>query len=153
MAATHRYRTSVQWTGSTASGYRAYSREHSVTLAGGPLSVSADAALLGDAGLTNPEQLLLAAAASCQMLSFLALAARAGLDVRSYADDAEALMPATRDRMRITEIVLRPRIVLGPGADRARVAELIETAHHECYIANSISSDIVIDPSVEILDA
>ena len=150
MAATHRYRTSLSWSGSTGSGYRDYSRQHDVAVADETLQVSSDPAYLGDGALPNPENLVLAAASSCQLLAFLALAARDGLDVRGYTDDAEALMPATRDRMRITGIVLRPQITLGPGADRARVAELVHAAHEECYIANTLNARIVIEPTVTI---
>ena len=106
MAATHRYTAAASWSGSTAGGYRAYDRAHRVTTppAATELAVSADPSFKGDPALFNPEQLLLTAAVSCQLLSFLALAARAGVDVVRYDDDAEAFMPATRDRMRITRI-------------------------------------------------
>lgn len=153
MAATHRYRTQLSWQGSTASGYRSYPREHRVTVADDTLRVSSDPAYLGDGSLPNPENLLLAAASSCQLLSFLALAARDGLDVRGYSDEAEALMPATRDRMRITEIVLRPQITLGPGADGVHVAALVARAHEECFIANTLNAEIVLDPGIIVLDA
>ena len=153
MAATHRYRTQLSWSGRTADGYRAYPREHRVAVAGETLSVSADSTYLGDASMPNPENLLLAAASSCQLLSFLALAARNGLDVRAYSDEAEAVMPVSRDRMRITQIVLRPRIVLGPGAEPARVHELAQQAHRDCFIANTLNADIVLEPSVEVMNA
>ncbi|MBE7186789.1 OsmC family protein [Jatrophihabitans endophyticus] len=153
MAATHHYRAHLSWSGSTGGGYHGYRRAHRLTVAGTTLTASADPAYLGDGALPNPENLLLAAASSCQMLAFLALAARAGLDVRDYTDDAEAEMPATRDRMRITRIVLRPNITLAPGADRARVAELVEQAHEECFIANTLDTEIVLDPSVTVPDS
>lgn len=152
MAATHQFGSALSWTGSTRGGYHGYSREHRLRVAGETFVASSDPAYLGDETRPNPEQLLLAAASSCQLLSFLALAARDGLDVRAYTDDAEALMPATRERMRITRIVLRPKITLGPGADRARIVELVEQAHRECFIANSINSHIVLDASIDILE-
>ena len=78
--------------------------------------------------------------------SFLAVAARARVDVVEYHDDSEALMPEADKPVRVTRITLRPRItVCGDVAD-ARLRHLVEVAHRECYIANSVSSEIVIEP-------
>ncbi|GAB3678305.1 OsmC family protein [Angustibacter aerolatus] len=149
MATVHRYRTTLSWSGSTAGGYRSYAREHDVELPPGTrLRVTADAPFGGDPAYPNPEQLLLAAAASCQLLSFLALAARAHVDVLEYADDAEAEMPVGRERMRITRIVLRPRVRVGDGTDRALVTRLLHEAHEECYVASSLTTEVVIEPEV-----
>ena len=151
MAVTHTYQSSAAWSGSTASGYRSYGRTHRVAAppAAAELEVSADPAFGGDARCLNPEQLVLAAASSCQMLSFLALAAQAGIDVVHYEDDAEAEMPATRERMRITRIVLRPQVVVAAGTELGRVAELVVAAHDGCYVANSLSTEIVLEPAIE----
>lgn len=150
MAATHVYRAELEWSGSTATGYRGYDRAHRVTTppAQRDLAVSADPSFKGDPALLNPEQLLLAAASSCQLLSFLALAARAGIDVVRYEDAAEAFMPATRERMRITRIVLRPRIVVAGEFDAARLEQLVHAAHDECYIANTLACDVDIEPTI-----
>jgi organic hydroperoxide reductase OsmC/OhrA len=78
----------------------------------------------GDPSILNPEQLLLMSASSCQMLWFLHLAAKARIDVVAYDDDAEALMPE-------------------------RVRSLVETAHGYCFIANSLSCAMTIEPTVE----
>ncbi len=150
MAHTHHYRARVAWTGSTGAGYRSYSRRHRVQTppAAAELALSADPSFRGDPTLTNPEQLLLAAASSCQLLSFLALAARDRLDVLAYDDDAEAVMPAGDQPVRITSIVLRPRIVVGPGTDHDRVRQLVQDAHRDCYIANTLTAEVVLEPVV-----
>jgi organic hydroperoxide reductase OsmC/OhrA len=147
----HTFRCSLSWSGSTAGGYRAYDRRHETDLGeAGRLEVSADAAFRGDPSLPNPEVMLVSAAASCQLLSFLAEAAWAGIDVLEYVDDALAEMPVTREAMRITRIDLRPRIVVGPGADVRRVHELVETAHAKCFIANTLSCPVVVEADVEV---
>lgn len=150
MTSVHRYRTDLVWSGSTAGGYRSYSRTHRVSAVpvATPLTVSADPHFGGDADQLNPEQLLLAAASSCHLMSFLALAALAGIDVRHYEDDAEAAMPASR-RTRITEITLRPRVVVADGTDLDAVRELVHAAHDGCFIANSLSAEVIIDPCIE----
>jgi organic hydroperoxide reductase OsmC/OhrA len=144
--ALHRFHTSAHWRGSTGSGYEDYRREHTVEAAGvdAALTLSSDAAFRGDAAALNPEVLLLAAAVSCQLLSFLAVAARAGLDVIAYDDDADAEMPEDLEPMRITRIVLRPRITVRGEVTESRLDHLVEVAHRECYIANSLRGDVVV---------
>jgi organic hydroperoxide reductase OsmC/OhrA len=145
----HRYRTELAWHGSTGDGYAAYDRTHRVDAAPGnvSLTMSADPAFRGDPELPNPEQLLLAAASSCQLLSFLALVAREGIDVVSYEDSAEALMPDDDKPIRIAGITLRPRVVVATG-DPDRVRALMERAHHDCFIANSVNAVITIEPEI-----
>ena len=103
----------------------------------------------GDPAVLNPEQLLLMAASSCQMLWFLHLAAKARIDVVAYEDDAEALMPEDEEPVRITEITLRPRITVNGDADEERVRKLVDQAHGYCFIANSLNSAMRIEPTVE----
>lgn len=147
--ATHEYSTRLAWDGSTGDGYRAYDRAHDIELAGGTLPVSADSAFRGDESLTNPEQLLLAAASSCQLLSFLAVAALAKVDVLAYEDDASAVMPDAAEGMRLTEIVLRPRITVR-GTDEATVAGLVEKAHRQCFVANSLNTTVRIEHTIDV---
>ena len=150
---THRYATTVSWEGSTGMGYDHYDRGHTarVVPVASALDLSGDPAFGGDGGRLNPEQLFVLAASSCQMLSFLAAAARARIDVIAYDDDAVGEMPEGDRPVRITRIRLRPRItVRGDVADK-RVQHLVEVGHRECYIANSITTDITIE--VEILRA
>jgi organic hydroperoxide reductase OsmC/OhrA len=103
----------------------------------------------GNPRLLNPEQLLLMAASSCQMLWFLHLAAKARIDVVAYDDDALALMPADEEPVRITEVTLRPRIAVTGDASEERVRKLVDTAHGYCFIANSLNCSMSIEPTVE----
>jgi organic hydroperoxide reductase OsmC/OhrA len=102
----------------------------------------------GDPRVMNPEQLLLMAASSCQMLWFLHLAAKARIDVVGYEDDASALMPAGADPTGITEITLRPRITVSGEASEERVRKLVDSAHGYCYIANTLSCAMSIEPDI-----
>ncbi|HWC24853.1 MAG TPA: OsmC family protein [Flexivirga sp.] len=146
---THLYDAALTWTGST-SDYRSYPREHEVTANDSALKLSADKAFRGDPTKLNPEALLVAAASSCQLLSFLAVAARAKLDVVSYEDDAEGEMPDDQQPVRISRIVLHPHIRVR-GGDAERVHELLHTAHEQCYIANSLTTEIRLEPTVEVV--
>jgi organic hydroperoxide reductase OsmC/OhrA len=100
--------------------------------------------------MLNPEQLVVLAAASCQLLSFLAVAARARIDVRRYEDQGEGTMPEDDPPTRLTSIVLRPTIWVAAGQTEERIAHLVEVAHRECYVANSLRTDIRIEPTIII---
>ena len=143
---THGYRTTTTWAGSTGAGYDGYGRTHRIAAppATHTLELSNDPSLGGDAALLDPEQLVLAAASSCQLLSFLAIAARARVDVTAYVDEAEATMSARR----IESITLRPTITLTTGPTEHRVQRLVDLAHHECYIANSLATPVTVEATL-----
>lgn len=144
----HHYHAVCNWSGSTAGGYHAYDRSHELRAPpfAEPLPMSADPAFHGNPERLNPEQLLVMAAASCQMLTFLAIAARAHLDVVAYEDRAEGFMPEHDQPMRITRIVLRPKITVRGTLDQKRLQPMLETAHRHCFIASSLKSQIEIIP-------
>jgi len=145
---THRYSVGCSWQGSTADGYEAYDRGHAATAppAIPTLSLSSDPSFRGDPQRLNPEQLLVMAASSCQLLSFLAVAAQARVDVVEYRDEAEGVMPASDRPLRITRIVLRPAITVRGDVAESRLTHLCEVAHRECFIANSLTTDVVVEP-------
>lgn len=146
---THEYKTGLVWVGQTSS-YNSYDRQHDVVMDSSSIALSADAAFRGDAALPNPEQLVVAAASSCQLLSFLAVAALGGVEVREYRDDAVGMMDDTVRPMRLTSILLRPRIVV-VGAAREPVERLVQKAHQQCYIANSLSTPVALEPTIEVV--
>jgi organic hydroperoxide reductase OsmC/OhrA len=88
------------------------------------------------------------AASSCQLLSFLAVAARARVDVVDYRDDAEGEMPEADQPMRITRITLRPRITVRGDVSEERIRHLVDVGHRECFIANSLNTEVLVEPEV-----
>jgi peroxiredoxin-like protein len=149
----HHYHARCSWKGSTGAGYESYGRDHTAGCAPArdQLVLSGDTAFGGNGDRLNPEQLLVAAASSCQLLSFLAVAARARIDVIAYEDHAEAEMPEEDLPVRMREIVLRPFIRLHRGPDAARVQKLVELAHRECYVANSLKTEVRVEARLEFV--
>jgi organic hydroperoxide reductase OsmC/OhrA len=95
----------------------------------------------------DPEEALVAAASSCHMLSFLYVAARARFVVDAYEDHAlGTLTSGEHGRKSITRIVLNPKIRFSGARspDAAAVARMHHEAHEQCYIANSLRSEIVV---------
>ena len=165
-AAVHRYRTRLEWVGSTAVGYDHYDRSHrlwAVTDTGpvapaGPdgLHLSSDPTFLGDPARLNPEQLLVAALSSCHFLSFVAIAARRRLDVVAYADDADGEMPEDDRPVRLTRVVLHPQVTFRATGTASpptagAVATLHHKAHQQCFVANSVTTEILVEPSFTVV--
>lgn len=146
----HTYLTRLRWDGSTGDGIRSYSRHH--TVAAPPaltaLDLSADAAFRGDAGRLNPEQLVVAAASSCQMLSFLGAAARAGVDVHGYEDEATSRLELSGPAPRLGPVRIAVTVRVADGTDPEVVRALADQAHRECYVANSLSVPVEVRTTV-----
>jgi organic hydroperoxide reductase OsmC/OhrA len=149
---THRYESRLRWTGSTGAGYEAYDRAHEATAPPAEQKVRLTTGeSLGDPRLLNPEQLVVMAASSCQLLWFLHLAAKARIDVVGYEDEAEGVMPGDDQPLRLTRITLRPRIVVNGGRGEEQVLRLVRLAHEQCYIANSLRTEVLLQPRIERL--
>jgi organic hydroperoxide reductase OsmC/OhrA len=146
---THVYQAALRWTGSTGDRSAGYTREHRVSAPGvdGEVRLSADPQFHGDSALLNPETLLVMSASSCQMLSFLAEAGRAGLDVVSYTDSAVGELPL-ESPMWVQRITLKPVITVRGDHDEEAVQQLVERAHRVCFIANSVRTAITIEAMV-----
>ena len=146
----HRYDTRLRWSGSTGLGWESYDRVHLATAPPAEQEIRLTTGEAhGDPAVLNPEQLVVMAASSCQMLFFLHLASKARLDVVTYEDEASGVMPEDEEPLRITAITLRPRIVLTGEAEEERVRKLVSLAHDHCYIANSLNADMTIEPIIE----
>ena len=152
----HRYEARVAWQreGAAFTDQR-YSRGHAWTFDGGvtvpasssPLSVPLPYSV---AAAVDPEEALVAATSSCHMLWFLALAAKQGFVVDRYVDDAFGVMERNAaGKQMITRITLRPAIEFRGDATptAAQLEALHHRAHEECYIANSIKSEVVVIPA------
>lgn len=130
--------------------YSDYSRDHEWRFDGGvTVGASANPAYLGSEKAVDPEEALVAAISSCHMLTFLAIAAKKRLVVDSYADHAVGVMAKNEQgRLAITHVTLRPEIVFGGDRPDAETLERMHhRAHQECFIANSVSTEITVEPA------
>lgn len=103
---------------------------------------------LSRADAVDPEEVFIAALSSCHMLFFLSYAARAGFVVDRYEDEAVGeLGKDAEGRRAMTVVRLRPKITWsGAEPDPSEVICLHERAHSSCFIANSVKSEVVIEP-------
>ena len=129
--------------------YEGYSRDHEWIFEGGQrLTGSAAEAFLGSPEGVDPEEALVVALSSCHMLTLLAIAAKKGWTVESYDDDAEGRLGKNEaGKLALTHVTLRPRIIFAEGKtpDAEALQQLHHQAHENCFIANSVKTEVVIE--------
>ncbi|HTX48051.1 MAG TPA: OsmC family protein [Caulobacteraceae bacterium] len=148
------YRASVDWRLEGDFATRRYSRVHTIGFdaglvvpgTAGPANV---APRYGRADAMDPEQAFVASLAACHMLWFLDVAARAGFVCESYRDEAEGVLEAGPEgKEMMTRIVLRPKVsfAAGKAPTPLELTRLHHKAHEACFIANSVKSEVAIEP-------
>jgi organic hydroperoxide reductase OsmC/OhrA len=143
----HYYPLAINWTGNTLRS--PYSREAVATATGkSPIPVSSAPEYAGDELRWNPEDLLGTALATCHMLTFLALCAKAKVEVTHYEGSAISVLDTLEKITRVTEIHLNPTIRVAPGTSKAKVEDLFHKAHKYCFVANSIKSKVLMNPRI-----
>jgi organic hydroperoxide reductase OsmC/OhrA len=151
----HRYEATISWArnGAKFSDNR-YSRGHEWSFDGGVKVAASSSPTVVPAPYSvveavDPEEALVASTSSCHMLWFLSLAARRSFIVESYLDKAFGVIEKNADgKLAFSRITLRPKVQF--SADRSPTAEELESLHHaahdECFIANSLKCEIVVEP-------
>ena len=145
------HKATVRWTRDGKDfTYKTYSRDHAWKFPNGvEVPASAAPAYLGNPNRVDPEAAFVAALSSCHMLTFLALACNKGFVVESYEDDAVGhLEKNAAGKMAVTRVELHPKIAFG-GAKAPAQADLDwlhDKAHKECFIANSVTTDVRVVP-------
>ena len=146
----------LEWTGAAKGPTRdpaTFSRDLHVSVDAITLPMSSAPSYRGDPSRANPEQLFVASISACQALTYLFLAAKNGVAVISYTDDAEGRLGIVDGKIRMSRVTLRPRITLEAGADETRARELAAKAHDGCFVANSVSTPVDLEPTFALTDA
>ncbi len=150
------YTATISWSRDGAEGFAKgqYSRAHEWVFDGGvtvPASPSPHIVPQpwSDLNAVDPEEAFVASLSSCHMLFFVDLARRAGFVVDDYVDEAEGVLDKREDgKMWMSKVTLRPRVTWGGEApDEAAIADLHHKAHDACFIANSVTTDVVVEPA------
>jgi organic hydroperoxide reductase OsmC/OhrA len=149
------YRASVDWKLADGDDFAAgrYTRVHTLGFDGGltvagsaspmhvKLPMSAEAAV-------DPEEAFVASISACHMLWFLYIAREEGFTIAGYRDEAEGLMAKNENgKLAMTKVTLKPHIVFnGNQPSAGELDHLHHRAHEECYIANSVRTEVVVEP-------
>ena len=145
------HRATVEWKRQGHFVYATYSRMHEVCFESGitfpgrasPSNIPKTAP--SSAGI-DPEEGFVASVSQCHMLWFLHLALEARFVVDRYVDEAVGVL----DRTWMSKVTLRPQVTFSGSAptDEDHRA-LHHKAHEKCYIANSIKSEVIVEPSID----
>jgi organic hydroperoxide reductase OsmC/OhrA len=141
------HRITLNWEkGDAPFTYNEYPRNHALVFKNGQetMIASSSPAYKGDAAKADPEDMLVAALSSCHMLSFLAIASKKKLTVQSYQDDAVGFLEDDGGKLWMARVILRPKVTI--DADAETQAQLHHLAHEACFIANSVKTDIKVEP-------
>lgn len=147
----HLFLSHLDWIGAASgatSDVATLDRDLNVTVDGMTMPMSAAPAFGGDPLRVNPEQLYVAALSACHALTFLFLAARSHVLVTGYTDDAIGELTSEDGRTRMATVKLRPHIMLDPSASVERVRALVDKAHRQCFIGNSVSAAVSVEPTI-----
>ncbi len=148
MSNTATYHTTVSWTG-----------EHwgHIAMGNGPeMDFSAPPDAQGHAGVLTPEDAFVAAANTCIMMMFIWAAERFKLKLLSYECRAEGTKRIELDRTEIfTHLRFWPviRVAAGdeiPAAVERRIQKALQSAQKYSLVANSVKSEIIIEPGIEV---
>lgn len=148
------YRATCHWTLDEDEDFATgrYSRGHAVTFGSGfEARGTASPHVVGNKwsvpGALDPEEMLVGAINTCHMLSFLHVAREAGFVVTRYCDEAEGIMEKNEaGELWVSRVVLRPEITYeGRQPTSAEGSDMHHKAHHICFIANSVTTEIVVE--------
>lgn len=139
------YSTEVEWSGA---------REGELSASALPrLHVDAPPEFKGHEGSWTPEHLFVGAVNSCFMTTFLAIAENSKLDFVSFKAAADGKLEKREGQgFSITEVVLRPKLIIKDSHDAARAARILEKAEKHCLISNSIKSSVRLEPEIDVVE-
>jgi len=137
------YTTEVQWTGDRHGDLSAPVLPS--------LKVDAPPEFNGHAGVWTPEHLFVASVNSCFMTTFLAIAENSKLELVSFSAAAKGKLEKLNGQgFEMTEITLRPKLILRNARDAERASRILGKAEKNCLISNSIKAKTKLQPQIEV---
>ena len=133
-----RYKANTSWSSA---------RRGTLAAAGRPnIIVGSPPEFKGEGGVWAPEELLVGSLNTCMMLTFLTLAQARGLTPVAYESEAEGVLENVEGKYRITEITVRPRVVVASDAELELARKVMEGVEAQCFISNSVRSQVKLTP-------
>jgi organic hydroperoxide reductase OsmC/OhrA len=137
------YEATVEWTGNRR-GVLATSKRPTIPIGAPPEFGGTD-------DLWSPEHLCVGAVNACVMATFIAIAANSKVSVRKYSATAIGTLEKVEGRGPvITRIVIKPCVTISADVDRSRVERILKMAEKNCYISNSLHSEVTLQPEIVV---
>jgi len=137
------YTTEVEWTGERHGDLSAPVLPS--------LKVDAPPEFKGHEGVWTPEHLFVASVNSCFMTTFLAIAENSKLEFVSFSADAKGTLEKLAEGFMMTEITLRPKLVIRNARDAECAGRILEKAEKHCLISNSIKTQTKLEPEIKLI--
>jgi organic hydroperoxide reductase OsmC/OhrA len=134
------YHTGVEWKSDRQGFLRSEGKPQ--------IDVSSPPEFKGIPGVWTPEDMLVASVEMCQMTTFLAFGLRKGIPLKFYKSSAEGLLENVDGKYRFTKIIIKPIIVVETSWTKEQVKEIVHVAHDNCLIGNSISAEVIVEPTI-----
>jgi peroxiredoxin-like protein len=151
MSQSHLFEGTLRWTGAAAErdGKLALERAFRIEFAGkAPIEGSSPAVFNGDDHRHNPETLMVGSLMACHHLTYVAVCERSGIRLAGYSDHATGILAMKDGKMRMVEVVLRPRVTVADAAQVERALALHDKAHANCFMSNSVNFEVRIEPEM-----
>lgn len=144
MAQEHFYEVSVQWNEDRKGTMSSEVLPQKIEVATPPEFPK------GMQGIWSPEHLLVAAANSCLMTTFLAIAENSKLEFKTFDSKAVGKLEMVDGKYMISEIELMPEVVISKETDKERADRVLQKSEKACLISNSLKSNIIFKPVITI---
>lgn len=126
-------------------------RHASASIAGKPdLQMSSPPEFKGEPACWSPEDMLVTAASACLLMTFLAYSRREELELVRYESSATGALEFADGKYRFTEVTLRPRLTFRTNEDAEIAQMVLEEAHRDCIITNSITASVKLEPEIRV---
>lgn len=147
MSQIHYYETDLHWTGGRRGEMNSPALNDSIEVATPPEFDG------GVEGVWSPEHLFVASVSSCLMTTFAAIAEYSHLSYHSFSCKAKGKLEKKEGKFMISEIVLQPVVEISAEGHREKAIRILEKAEAGCLVSNSIKTEIVFEPRVEVVEA
>ena len=104
----------------------------------------------GPEGNWTPENLYIASVETCLLLTFATLARGRKLEFTAYESQAEGLLEPMYGKLAISKITVKPRISIAREEDREKAQAIVHLMEEQCFISNSIESEVVLEPEIVV---
>jgi len=146
----HQYRLNLEWKagrigilGSPEIDERTFDRQQLLVATPPPFKH-------GEEGIWSPEHLYVAAAASCLMTTFLAIAENSRLEFESFTCEATGTLGQADGKMVMTTLQLKPVVEINDPKAEARTLRILEKSEKACLITNSMTAEVQLEPTVVV---
>jgi peroxiredoxin-like protein len=140
----HNYEVNLSWTEDRKGTISSPALNQSIEIATPPEFPK------GIEGIWSPEHLFAAAVNSCLMNTFLAMAEKSRLEFVSLKSTAIGKLDKADGKYMMTEVILRPCLVIRDEAQAERAKKVLELSEKACLISNSIKSSIIFEPTIRV---